>query len=152
MLQNKYMDTTTPKSFVDDMLGCTEHQFKLATALQEARKEHQSLTICWLDLANAYRSVHHQLIQLTITMHPVNWSALQPASTLASRAAITTPAWATAEIFSRLEFTKMTPTVIFIIVMCTLIEALRPLQHLHGVPFSQSECIVHYYSTLMTPA
>ena len=84
MLQNNYMDTTIQKAFVHGIPGCTEHQFKLATAIQEARKKHQSLTICWLDLANAYGSVHHQLIQFTLRhhiMHPVSWSALWPTST-----------------------------------------------------------------------
>ena len=60
------MDTTIQKAFVHGIPGCTEHQFKPATAIQEARKKHRSLTICWLDLANAYGSVHHQLIQFTL--------------------------------------------------------------------------------------
>ena len=41
--------------------GCTEHHLKLASVLAEARKKHKSLSVCWLDLANAYGSVHHSL-------------------------------------------------------------------------------------------
>ena len=43
-----------------------EHHCKLATILSEARKKHKSFAVCWLDLANAYGSVHHSLIQFSV--------------------------------------------------------------------------------------
>ena len=46
--------------------GCVEHHCKLASILAEARKKHKSLAVCWLDLANAYGSVHHSLIQFSV--------------------------------------------------------------------------------------
>ena len=46
--------------------GCVEHQLKLAAILAEAKKKHKSLAVCWLDLANAYGSVHHSLIQFAL--------------------------------------------------------------------------------------
>ena len=46
--------------------GCVEHHCKLAAILAEARKKHKSLAVCWLDLANAYGSVHHSLIQFSV--------------------------------------------------------------------------------------
>ena len=46
--------------------GCTEHHIKHLSAIQEARKKHKSLALCWLDLANAFGSVHHHLIHFSL--------------------------------------------------------------------------------------
>ena len=100
MLQNNYMDTTIQKAFVHGIPGCTEHQFKLATAIQEARKKHRSLTICWLDLANAYGSVPHQLIQFTLRHYHAPSKLVSTVANLYTNlsATITTPTWTTVEI------------------------------------------------------
>ena len=47
---------------------------KLATAVNEARTCHKSLCVCWLDLANSYGSVHHDLIKFSLKyyMLPTN--------------------------------------------------------------------------------
>jgi hypothetical protein len=62
MLENKYLNTAVQKAFVDGLPGCTEHHLKLLSILNEARQKHKSLCICWLDLANTFGSVHHNLI------------------------------------------------------------------------------------------
>jgi hypothetical protein len=62
MLDNKYLNTAVQKAFVDGIPGCTEHHLKLLSILNEARQKHKSLCICWLDLANTFGSVHHNLI------------------------------------------------------------------------------------------
>ena len=46
--------------------GCMEHHLKLATVIQDARQKHKSLAVCWLDLANAYGSIHHSLITFSL--------------------------------------------------------------------------------------
>ena len=43
-----------------------DYQLKLSSILAEAREKHKSLAICSLDLANAYGSVHHSLIQFSL--------------------------------------------------------------------------------------
>ena len=58
MTANKFFDTSVQKAFMPTTPGCTEHHLKLATILGDARKKHKSLAVCWLDLANAYGSVH----------------------------------------------------------------------------------------------
>jgi len=55
------------KGILPVTLGCVEHHLKLSSVLGEARKKHKSLTVCWLDLANAYGSVHHSLIDFSLT-------------------------------------------------------------------------------------
>lgn len=51
--------------------GCIEHHSKLARILHEARRRHRSLAVAWLDLANAYGSVHHSLIQFSLKHYHV---------------------------------------------------------------------------------
>ena len=38
-----------------------QHHIKLLFVIKEARQKHKSLAVCWLDLANAFGSVHQQL-------------------------------------------------------------------------------------------
>ena len=66
MLSNKYLDKGIQKAFMPRTPGCIEHHLKLTTVLQDARKKHRSLAICWLDLANPYGSVHHSLITFSL--------------------------------------------------------------------------------------
>ena len=51
------MDTNIQKAFVNGISGCTEHHCKLATIIREATEKHKSLSVCWLDLANAYNII-----------------------------------------------------------------------------------------------
>ena len=62
MVSNGYLDTSVQKAFVPGVPGCLEQYTKLSAAISEAYKNYRSLTVCWLDLANAYGSVHHSLI------------------------------------------------------------------------------------------
>ena len=66
MLGNKYLDRSIQKSFMTATPGCTEHHSKLGTILHEAKQRHRSVTTAWVDLANAYGSVHHSLIQFSL--------------------------------------------------------------------------------------
>ena len=62
MKSNSYLDTSIQKAFVNNVPGCLEHQVKLFLVIQEARSQQRSLAVCWIDLANAFGSVDHQLI------------------------------------------------------------------------------------------
>ena len=66
MLLNKYFDTSIQKAFMPSIPGCTEHQLKLCSVLSETQSKHKALAVCWLDIANAYGSVHHSLIQFAL--------------------------------------------------------------------------------------
>ena len=58
---NNYLDTSIQKAFINNIPGCLEHQVKLSWAIQEAKSQQRS-TVCWIDLANAFGSVDHNLI------------------------------------------------------------------------------------------
>ena len=61
MVTNKYLDSSLQKAFMPTVPGCTEHHQKLSSILAEAHSNHKSVAVCWLDLANAYGSVHLSL-------------------------------------------------------------------------------------------
>jgi len=71
MIANKYLDRSVQKAFMPVTPGCVEHHLKLSSVLGEASKKHKSLIVCWLDLANAYGSVHHSLIHFSLTHYYV---------------------------------------------------------------------------------
>ena len=66
MLENEYLNPSIQKAFMRETPGCTEHHLKLASILIHAKRKHKSLTVAWLDLANAYGSVHHSLINFSL--------------------------------------------------------------------------------------
>ena len=67
MRVNKYLNSDIQKAFLPTVPGVTEHQAKLAAIIKAARKSKRSLAVAWLDIANAYGSVHHSLIQFAMT-------------------------------------------------------------------------------------
>ena len=71
MTQNLYLDTNIQKAFQSRIAGCEEHQLKLSSIIRDANKNQRSLTVAWLDLANAYGSVHHKLIEFALSHYHV---------------------------------------------------------------------------------
>ena len=112
LIPKSYMDTNIQKAFVNGIPGCAEHQLKLATALQDACKKHRSLTICFVDLANAYGSVHHNFIHFSLQhYHAPNKLITTVASIYTNLSAeITTTSWSTPEITLRIGVYKGDPS------------------------------------------
>ena len=75
--------------------GCTEQSTKVTAALREAHTRHRSVTVCWWDLANAYGSVHHGLIQFSLQHYNAPDKLMNIVGDLYSdlHALITTPDW-----------------------------------------------------------
>ena len=63
LVSNNYLKTSVQKGFLPRISGCVEHTQALMETLQDAKRRKQEITVCWLDLANAYGSVSHNLIQ-----------------------------------------------------------------------------------------
>ena len=66
MAVNNYMSSDIQKAFCANVPGCSEHQMKLWYTLSDAKSQQKSVSVCWIDLANAYGSVSHQLIRLSL--------------------------------------------------------------------------------------
>jgi hypothetical protein len=68
MTKNRYIQRAIQKGFLSGISGCVEHSFMLYEALREAKEHERQIVVTWIDLANAYGSVRHNLIQFAL-----NW-------------------------------------------------------------------------------
>ena len=77
-----------------------EHQAKLAATIKAARRNKRSLAIAWLDIANAYGSVHHSLIQFSLAHYhaPPEFCTLMQSMYTGLSATISTDEWCTAPV------------------------------------------------------
>ena len=70
-IKNRYIRREVQKGFLTGVSGCLEHVFALMEALKEAKGHSRQIVITWLDLANAYGSVRHNLIQFALNWYHV---------------------------------------------------------------------------------
>ena len=54
------------KGFLPGIAGCVDTQALMETLLDAKHDAREIVVIAWLDLANAYRSVAHNLIQFAL--------------------------------------------------------------------------------------
>ena len=69
--ENGYINTSLQKGGIPRDSGCLEHATMIWEVIQRAKSEKLNLDVVWLDLANAYRSVPHQMIQLALRTYHV---------------------------------------------------------------------------------
>ena len=60
--RNGYVDESVQKAGIPGIPGCVEHAFGIWDSIQEAKRDKEDLHVIWLDLANAYGSVPHELL------------------------------------------------------------------------------------------
>ena len=138
---NGYLDTSIQKAFLPGMPGCLEHCQKLTAAINEAHRKHRSLTVCWIDLANAYGSVHHGLISYALQHYHAPPQFLRVVSSIYTdlSAIVTCKKWSTNTIPLHLGVYQGDPlsVAIFNTVMATLADTLKA-DHSLGYRFSNS--------------
>ncbi|XP_062568263.1 uncharacterized protein LOC134230448 [Saccostrea cucullata] len=66
MLENQYIDIAVQKGGVPGVSGCIEHTSVLTQIIRETKESKGELAVIWLDLANAYGTVPHKLVELTL--------------------------------------------------------------------------------------
>ena len=66
LTSNQYIDTSVQKGGVPGFSGCVEHTSALSQIIREAKINQKDLTVVWLDLANAYGSIPHKLIETAL--------------------------------------------------------------------------------------
>ncbi|XP_021349432.1 uncharacterized protein LOC110466448 [Mizuhopecten yessoensis] len=66
MVENSYVDTSSQKGGIPGFSGCVEHTSVISQLIREAKQKKGNLTVVWLDLANAYGSVPHKLIEAAL--------------------------------------------------------------------------------------
>ncbi|XP_069114421.1 uncharacterized protein [Argopecten irradians] len=71
MLDNKYIDISVQKGGIPGVSGCLEHTSVLTQIIREARENKGNVAVLWLDLANAYGSIPHKLVEMTMEKYHV---------------------------------------------------------------------------------
>ncbi|XP_075304756.1 retrovirus-related Pol polyprotein from type-1 retrotransposable element R2 [Odontesthes bonariensis] len=71
LLRNTYIDTCVQKGGVPKVPGCIEHTGVVTQLIREARDGKGDLAVLWLDLANAYGSMPHKLVETSLDRHHV---------------------------------------------------------------------------------
>ncbi|CAM9984724.1 unnamed protein product, partial [Heterosigma akashiwo] len=66
MLANGYIDLSQQKAFLPGVAGCLEHAAKMLAAMKDAKENMRSMCVSFLDLAGAYPSVAHSLVQFAL--------------------------------------------------------------------------------------
>ena len=142
MLANKYLDKSIQKAFMPSTPGYSEHHMKLTTILNDAKRKHRSLAVCWVDLANAYGSVHHSLIQFSLRHYyaPPKLTNLVNSFYADLAATVSSGSWATPLISIQVGVYQGDPfsVVIFNTVINTLVDTIRTRSDL-GYSFAQSQ-------------
>ena len=71
LLENEYLDTSVQKGGVPGMSGCLEHTGVVSQLIREAKSNRGDLSVLWLDLANAYGSIPHKLVETALFKYHV---------------------------------------------------------------------------------
>merc|ERR1712240_820684 len=71
LLENNYLDVSVQKGGIPGVPGCLEHATMIWDSIQKAKSNRRNLDVVWLDLANAYGSVPHKMIQMSLQMYHV---------------------------------------------------------------------------------
>ncbi|GFO23891.1 reverse transcriptase [Plakobranchus ocellatus] len=71
LTENGYINISVQKGGIPEVSGCLEHATMIWEAIQSATSEKLNLHVVWLDLANAYGSIPHEMIQLALRVYHV---------------------------------------------------------------------------------
>ena len=71
LVANNYINARIQKGFLPNIAGCIEHTAVLVEALRNARFCKRNIVVNWIDLANAFGSVRHNLILFALDWYHV---------------------------------------------------------------------------------
>ena len=64
MVENKYLDPTAQKAYIEGVNGCIEHITIVQEVMHHAKLNQATTHITWFDLEDAFGSVPHMLIEI----------------------------------------------------------------------------------------
>ena len=70
-LENEYIDISVQKGGIPGVSGCLEHTSVLTQLIKDTVRNKGDLAVIWLDLANAYGTIPHKLIEITLEKYHV---------------------------------------------------------------------------------
>ena len=134
MIKNSYIERKTQKGFLCGVAGCLEHSFVMHEAIREAKEHTRQLVITWIDLANAYGSVRHNLIQFALCWYhvPVQVQALIFNYYEHLRATVEANDWSTGFFLFDIGLFQgcVLSTILFDCVFQLLLDYLKPISNL----------------------
>ena len=134
MVKNNYIPREIQKGFISGMPGCLEHAFALHEALRDATENKRQIVTTWIDLANAYGSVRHNLIQFALDWYHVPSQVQELIFTYYEKlmAKVVTKEWSTDFFLFDIGLFQgcVLSTILFDCVFQLLLDYLRPIQHL----------------------
>ena len=137
MVRNKYINTSNQKGFLFGVPGCVEHSFALVETLRRVKADKRAIVISWIDLANAYGSVKHNLIQFALNWYhvPKHIQGLIFDYYEKLRASVTTKDWNTNFFSFNIGLFQgcVLSTILFDCVFNLLLDFLAPLESEHAV-------------------
>ena len=143
-MKNKFI-SNIQKGFLFGVPGCIEHSFSLWEALRDAKDGKRAIVLSWLDLANAYGSVMHNLIQFALNWYhvPVLIQRLVFDYYEKLCAKVTTKDWTTAFFNFDIGFFQgcVLSTILFDCVFQLLLDFLDPLKH-EGYSFKEIQVTI----------
>ena len=146
MTGNHYINQDVQKAFLDGVPGCVEHQFKLWSALTDARRNQRNIHVCWLDIANAYGSVHHNLIVHALHHYHLPAHFIRIVSSLYSNlcAVVSTHQWISNPFHLQIGVYQGDPlsAAIFNVVINLLLDTIQSQCHHIGYRFSSSSVVI----------
>ena len=71
LVSNNFIEQNIQKGFTPNLSGTLEHTAQIADIINKARIKQRSVVITLLDLKNAFREVHHNLIQSVLGYHHI---------------------------------------------------------------------------------
>ena len=136
LLRNNYIDRATQKGFLSGLPGCLEHSFTFYEALRNAKENQRQIVVAWIDLANAYGSVRHNLIQFALSWYNVPECIQSLIFDYYEKlmAKIQTSEWSTGFFLFDIGLFQgcVLSTILFDAVFQILLDMLKPLNNKHG--------------------
>ena len=146
MTGNHYINQDVQKAFLDGVPGCVEHQFKLWSALADAQRNQRNIHVCWLDIANAYGSVRHNLIVQALHRYHLPAHSTRTVSSLYSNlcAVVSTHQWITNPFHIQIGVYQGDPlsAAIFNVVINLLLHTIQSQCPHLGYHFSSSSVVM----------
>jgi hypothetical protein len=135
-VKNNYIPRKIQKGFLSGIAGCVEHSFMLFEAMKEAKQEQRQIVVSWIDLANAYGSVRHNLIQFALNWYHVPKQIQTLIFNYYDKlmAKVVTKEWTSNFFIFDIGLFQgcVLSTILFLCVFQLLIDFLQPLREKHG--------------------
>ena len=156
LLNNDLLDPSTQKAFLKGINGCIEHSFVMNELIAHARNKKKTIHVTFFDLADAFGSVEHNLINHTLKRNGIPEPIRNYVDNLYSRlnGTVKGPGWVSTPFPFRRGVFQGDPLspIIFLIVFNPIIEYLKMKEDTYGydlngsryitLPFADDFCLI----------